>query len=344
MSDYIERPDRLQLTRFSDLVNRAPSPWLIDGVIRETSVATLYGRRGSYKSFVALDMAASVATGVPWQGHTVRNKGLVIYVAAEGGGGMVQRARAWSEQHDIPPYAVNMRLVTEPFICMPASEDMDLLVDRIREVIDWKPEGDIDLETGHTAEHPMAREWPQLIVIDTLARCLHGDESKAIDMGMFVQGVDRLKIEFNCAVLIIHHTGWDETHERGHTSLGGACDTVYKLEAEAAPDTGLTLSCEKMKDSREPEDLRLVRRDVEVARRAVDDPNEDLRSVVIESELINREARRAHILRILEELGSATWLEWLNGSGLPRTTFQNIVSELRRTNVIAKENDVFTLV
>jgi len=340
----IEHIDRLPLLQFHELVNRAPSPWLVDGVLRETSVALLYGRRGSYKSFVALDLAASVATGLSWQGHTVRASGLVIYIAAEGGGGMVQRARAWAEQHDVAPFTVNMRFVTEPLTCLPDSEDMDVLIQRIQEAIDWHPAGTIDPDTGYVYEHATAREWPALIVIDTLARCLHGDESKAEDMGAFVKGVDRLKVEFNCAALIVHHTGWDETHERGHTSLGGACDTIYKLEAEEDPDTGLTLVCEKMKDSREPEDIRLVRRDVEVSRRPTDDPNEDLRSVVIESELINREARRAHILRVLEELGPSTWLEWLNGSGLPRTTFQNIVSELRRTGKIIKENDVFTIV
>src|SRR4051812_48434552 len=104
----IERPDRLRLLRFSELVNQAPSPWLVEGVLRETSVAMLYGKRGCYKSFVALGLAGSVATGLPWHGHAVRNAGLVVYVAAEGGGGMVQRARAWAEQQTVAPSAINM--------------------------------------------------------------------------------------------------------------------------------------------------------------------------------------------------------------------------------------------
>src|SRR5216683_2634569 len=97
----IERPDRLLLCSFGDLVNSPPAPWMVRGVLREQSVSLLYGRRGCYKSFVALDLAASLATGIPWQGHPIPTSGLVIYVAGEGGGGMVQRARAWAEFHQI---------------------------------------------------------------------------------------------------------------------------------------------------------------------------------------------------------------------------------------------------
>ncbi len=341
MSDLVERPDHLALTRFADLVNLAPSPWLIRGVIRESSMATIYGRRGSYKSFVALDMAASIATGLPWQDHEIAERGLVIYIAAEGGGGMVQRARAWCEQHGLMAGSVNMQLVTQPFICMPESEDMDVLIQRIREAIDWHPEGTPDPETGYVYDQPTAREWPRLIVIDTLARCMHGDESKAIDMGMFVQGVDRLKVEFNCAMLIIHHTGWDETHERGHTSLGGACDTVYKLTVE--DNNGLRLACEKMKDSREPDDLELTYREVTVSRRPSDDPEEDLSSVVVERAGRLQEQRIEDMLSHLE-VGPLSWLDWLTASNLPRATFQRLVNQLRDTGRIAKENGVWTLV
>ncbi len=60
MSDLIERPDRLKLYRFDELVNLAPAPWLVKDLIRETSVACLFGPRGSCKSFVALSLAGSV--------------------------------------------------------------------------------------------------------------------------------------------------------------------------------------------------------------------------------------------------------------------------------------------
>jgi hypothetical protein len=344
VSTLIERPDRLKLYRFGDLVNLAPAPWLVKGVLRETSVACLFGPRGSCKSFVALSLAGSVATGVPWMGHDVLNSGLVIYVAAEGGGGMVTRARAWSEQHQIHPAKINMQFVTEPFVCQSESEDIDVLIERIHEAIEWQPPDYTDPETGHWYEDATAREWPKLIIIDTLARCFSGDESQAEDMGAFIQGVDRLKIEFNCTVLVVHHSGWDPAHERGSTALGGACDTIYKIETEPDPDPSLKLVCTKMKDSRESDDLILLRREVTVTRRITDDPDEDLRSLVIETEMGDTEARKAHILSLIRQLGPISWSDLHEVSNVPRASFQRAIVELRESSEIVKENNLWRLV
>ena len=48
-----------------------PEPMIADTLDRGT-VAYLYGKHGSYKSFIALDWALSVATGRPWQGRARR--------------------------------------------------------------------------------------------------------------------------------------------------------------------------------------------------------------------------------------------------------------------------------
>lgn len=337
----IERPNRILLTDFADLLARPPAPWQIRGVLRECSVAMLYGRRGSYKSFVALDLGASLAAGVPWQGHEVVQPGLVIYVAAEGGGGMVQRARAWVEQHAITPRSVNMKFVTEPVVMTTDSDDVEILIHRIHQAIGWHDEGEIDSETGHVYEHPRAREWPVLIIIDTVARCFYGDENAPEDMGMFVQTVDRLKMEFNCSLLLVHHTGRDEAHERGHTSLPGACETIFKLEADDQTDA-LSFICEKMKDGSEPAPVELVHHQVAVSRRPCDDPNEDLTSVIIESERTNREEREQFLLDILRDAGPQSWVQWFEHSGLPRTTFGRFVVGLRETGKITKENGLWS--
>ena len=56
---------------------------LITGLLDLDSLAMIYGPRGSYKSFITLDWALSVACGTRWQERTVaQNK--VVYVAAEG--------------------------------------------------------------------------------------------------------------------------------------------------------------------------------------------------------------------------------------------------------------------
>lgn len=334
----VERPDRLQLCPFHELVNRPPAPWAVRGFLRTSSVALLYGRRGCFKSFLALDLAASLATGLPWHGHDIVDPGLVIYIAAEGGGGMVQRSRAWAEEHGIDPSKIRLLFVTEPAIINGDSEDMDVLIHRIREAIDWHDEGWREPDTGFVHEMPTAREWPVMIVIDTLARCFSGDENQQEDMGMFIQGVDRLKMEFNASIFILHHTGRDESHERGSTALGGACDTIYRVDADA--DTKqLTLTNEKMKDSREPSPIVLACREVQVARRPSDDPNEDLTSIVIESASASTEAKQAEMLSILDEHRSLSYADWLGLTDIPKTTFKRYIVGLRQSGQIVKEND-----
>ena len=336
----IERPDRLQLYPCDDLVKRIPAPWQVKGVLREQSVTLLYGKRGCYKSFLALDLGASLATGQPWHGHPILSPGLVVYIAAEGGGGMVQRARAWAEQHNIHPIKINMRFVTEPVIVTATSEDIDVLIYRIRQAIDWHDVGWFDEETGIDYDHETAREWPKLIVIDTLARCFIGNENQQEDMGQFVQGVDRLKIAFNASVLIIHHTGKDGKSERGSTALGGACDTIYRLDVET--EGILLLTNEKMKDSREPSPLALSYREVKVKKGLRDDSDEDLTSVIIEDAPKARTA--LDTLAILVEQGPLSWKAWLEGSGLPKSTFRRHILDLERKGKISKGNDVYEAV
>jgi hypothetical protein len=80
-----ERPRTLAdelLTR--DDLKALPNPEpLIEGTLDRGTTALLYGPWGSGKTFIALDWAASVATGRKWQGRPAR-KLRVLYIAAEG--------------------------------------------------------------------------------------------------------------------------------------------------------------------------------------------------------------------------------------------------------------------
>ena len=87
-----------------DRIKLLPKPEsLVEGVLDADTLAVLYGRAGVGKSFVALDLALSVATGTRWQGHEVR-RGRVLYVVAEGASGTGARLDAWQKyQLCIPP-------------------------------------------------------------------------------------------------------------------------------------------------------------------------------------------------------------------------------------------------
>lgn len=68
--------------------------WTIDGLIEPNSIAWIYAPPDSYKTYLAIDMACSIATGTPWCGREVA-KGPVLFVSAEGGDGIHARRRAW---------------------------------------------------------------------------------------------------------------------------------------------------------------------------------------------------------------------------------------------------------
>ena len=69
-------------------------PALVDGLLYRRTYASLVGEAASYKSFIAMDIAFSVATGRPWQGRTVQ-RGSVLYAAAEGAHTVRDRHYAW---------------------------------------------------------------------------------------------------------------------------------------------------------------------------------------------------------------------------------------------------------
>jgi len=72
----------------------------------------------------------------------------------------------------------------------------------------------------------------QLIVIDTLARCIgSGDENSAQYMSQFLAACDRIRLSTGATVLIVHHVGKSaQAGARGSSALLGAVDTAIEVE------------------------------------------------------------------------------------------------------------------
>jgi AAA domain len=71
----------------------APVNPLIEDLLDEGALSVIYGDSGSGKTFAALDMGFHVGAGLDWNGKKV-TRGLVIYVAAEGGKRIKRRVAA----------------------------------------------------------------------------------------------------------------------------------------------------------------------------------------------------------------------------------------------------------
>ena len=83
-------------------------------------------------------------------------------------------------------------------------------------------------------------------MLDTLNRSLRGSESRDEDMSAYVDAAEGLRERFNCAVLIVHHCGVDQTRPRGHTSLLGAVAAELSVKRDAVGNIIVTV--EAMRD------------------------------------------------------------------------------------------------
>ena len=212
----------------SYLRNMPPVKWLVDGLITEHGFGIAYGEPGAGKSFLAIDLALSIAYGRSWHGNAVK-QGAVLYIAGEGVGGLGKRVKAW-QQHvgieaDAPMHVVPMA------VHMTEQEDVEKLLRTIEGI---------------------GQEFC-LCIIDTVARSVLGDENSSSDMGMFVSACNAVQRHINGAVLGIHHAGKDASRGmRGSSAIQGASDFVLRVKKQ---DEGFTLSTEKQKDAEPAADM-----------------------------------------------------------------------------------------
>lgn len=211
-----ERRFKYQL--IGDVQARIDQAYVVKNLIGANTLAVLFGESGSGKSHVALDIAMNVTQGGMTLGCKT-TKGAVLYVAAEGAHGLTNRLAAARERGLIAagaPLAIVNRAVQMDI----ETGDPEALIRTI---------ADFASTTGETV---------QLVVIDTLARCIVGDENTAQDMGRFVQACDWIRHATTPAILIVHHAGKDTTKgARGHSSLRAAVDTEILVEGRQNPRT-----------------------------------------------------------------------------------------------------------
>ena len=218
---YNPTPQLLNIEAW-DTIKDEPVEWIIDNVLPNKGFCALYGPPGSYKSFIALDIAEAVATGRQWMGNQVTNPGAVLYIAGEGHGGIGARIKACKINHQTQDGA-EIYVIRYQLNLRSSADDFNLLMESIDELIE---------RTGIEL---------RLVQIDTLARAFGGgNENDSQDMGAFIHNAGRLQRKLDCALMVLHHSGKDATKGlRGHSSLLGAVDTqleLQKLEQEVKQD------------------------------------------------------------------------------------------------------------
>jgi hypothetical protein len=254
------RTGRARLGLWSERKNRPPPEWLVRGLLTKSSLAGLYGPGGSYKSFIALDMAAAIATGqTQWGGRNVTH-GPVVFISGEG---------------SVEPRALAIETrgiqITDNFAILDGINLDD--TDQLGEAVE-------DINTA--VEQNWGGQAPVLIVVDTLARAAPGqDENSAKDMGRVVASCDGFRKLYGCCVLLVHHTPKGGHDWRGSTAVWNALDTGLAVKR-----TGLnhaSLKVERQKDGAIGQVWKIALEKVETGRERDDEKESSLVISAIEA-------------------------------------------------------------
>ncbi len=246
----------------ADMLSEPPkSRWIVKDYLDEGSLSCIFGEPGAMKSFLAIDLGASVASGRNWHGNKIRKSGPVFYICGEGHGGLKRRFRAWTLHHD--------RSANIPFF----------ISETPAQVLD----GD-HFKTVVAAFEELRGEHgkPVLVIIDTLNRNFGpGDENSTEDMTLFIARIDTFMRSVGCAVMIVHHSGLsDKERARGASALRAALDWEFRLTKKTDGEREFT--CTKCKDYEEPLPMSFKPKTIPLTGWTDEDTGEELTSCILE--------------------------------------------------------------
>lgn len=223
-----DKPSKFKLWSVTEAMLRPKPAFLFEGILPARSVGYAYGPPENGKTWLILDMALRLATGLGLDGSKENEPQDVIFFSGEGFDDLVHsRINAWCDYHGVSRELKHLHLL-EGFPNVADNDDVDLLVEEI----------------AKRGLHP------RLIILDTYARVMAQaglNENDPLDIMKFISQAEDLKRGFGCTVLAIHHSGKDlDRGARGSNALHGAVDFAYEITADWSVKA-LRLTCTKMK-------------------------------------------------------------------------------------------------
>jgi hypothetical protein len=196
--------NQLPVTRASELsIDSAPlSHWLVEGLWSDQAVGILGGEPKCCKSFLALDLAVSVASGAPClRRFAVRRTGPVLLFPAEDSLTVVrQRLEGICSAAGIGFQSLPVEIITAPTLRLDTPTDRERLTNTVQ-----------------------ARQ-PRLLILDPLIRLHRVDENDASQISGLLSYLRQLQRAFQLAVLIVHHARKDANSARPGQALRGSSE------------------------------------------------------------------------------------------------------------------------
>jgi hypothetical protein len=184
----------------------------------------------------------------------------VVYLAGEGHHGLRGRVAAWKHHHQ----AGKLKMWLSKDGC------------------------DLNTPTGYlkvVEQVRMLQERPSVIVVDTLHRFLQGDENSAQDAKTMLDACNALMMEFNCSVILVHHTGVSDEAQhraRGSSAWRGALDIEISI-IPGKDDQPMQIVQRKSKDAELAETVFVELHTVEIPGWRDEDDQQVTSAVVVEA-------------------------------------------------------------
>ena len=176
--------------------------WLVTGLWSEQAVGILGGEPKCYKSFLALDLAVSVAAGTPCLRHfPVTQPGRVLLYSAEDALEVVRH-----------------RLEGICAAAGVALQDLDIHVITAHSLR-------LDLDADRSSlEYTVATLQPRLLVMDPFVRLHRIDENASAEVAPLLAYLRELQRRHQVAVAVVHHAKKGAGRLRGGQALRGSSE------------------------------------------------------------------------------------------------------------------------
>ena len=224
------RSHRFTLREF---LKRPKKLWLVDKVLGVRDFILLYAESGHAKTFVALDLAMTLACGRLRFADTFDTTGVpltVAYCTGEGVGGLSDRLEAACAHYgtDDVPFLLYSDI---PQLFAPG------WISSATNFID---------EWLSAASEGLVPAQLDVLILDTMANATAGaDENSAKDAGVVQAMLRKMRDVLGCTIILVHHAGKSGVSERGSSALRASMDTVLRTQKIGH---SYTLACEKLKD------------------------------------------------------------------------------------------------
>lgn len=200
MSD--PKPRELRALYARDLERENPDEhWLIQELWARRAVGVIGGAAKSFKSYLALDLAFSVASATPaLDRFPVEDPGLaLVYLAEDSIPHVRARIEALCRHREIEIERLPLVVITEPVLQLDTHADQD----RLRATI--------------------ARLSPRIVILDPVVRLHSGDENDSRDVSRLLGYFRELQRTFQIAIALVHHVS-KKAHSRPGQALRGSSD------------------------------------------------------------------------------------------------------------------------